>query len=102
MAKSLDSNEQLNDDLLILVETLDNLLSTSADVAQDEVGELRRKAQATLDEVRERAGLVTQQGQCHIRQSVRCADHYVHQKPWQSVGIAAAVGVITGLLLARR
>ena len=38
MAKSLDSNEQLNDDLLILVETLDNLLSTSADVAQDEVG----------------------------------------------------------------
>jgi ElaB/YqjD/DUF883 family membrane-anchored ribosome-binding protein len=30
------------------------------------------------------------------------ADSYVHDNPWTGVGIGAAVGVVLGVLLARR
>jgi ElaB/YqjD/DUF883 family membrane-anchored ribosome-binding protein len=30
------------------------------------------------------------------------ADAYVHDKPWQSIGIAAGLGLLIGLLISRR
>ena len=30
------------------------------------------------------------------------ADAYVHKNPWQSVGIAAGLGLLAGLLMSRR
>lgn len=35
------------------------------------------------------------------RASARAVDGYVHENPWKSVGIAAGVGVLIGLLLNR-
>jgi ElaB/YqjD/DUF883 family membrane-anchored ribosome-binding protein len=29
-------------------------------------------------------------------------DDYVHENPWQAIGIAAAVGLVAGLLMNRR
>lgn len=36
------------------------------------------------------------------KQAVYKADDYVHEKPWQGIGVGAAVGLVLGLLLARR
>ncbi|MDU1266888.1 MAG: hypothetical protein E6962_04855 [Escherichia coli] len=36
------------------------------------------------------------------KQAVYRADDYVHEKPWQGIGVGAAVGLVLGLLLARR
>ena len=36
------------------------------------------------------------------KQAARVADDYVHDKPWQAIGIAAGVGLIIGLLIGRR
>ncbi|MHC9037594.1 ElaB/YgaM/YqjD family protein, partial [Cobetia marina] len=36
------------------------------------------------------------------RESADCADRYVHDNPWTSVGIGAAAGVVIGMLLGRR
>jgi ElaB/YqjD/DUF883 family membrane-anchored ribosome-binding protein len=32
----------------------------------------------------------------------RATEDYVHQNPWQSIGIAAALGFLAGILLTRR
>jgi len=32
----------------------------------------------------------------------RVTDDYVHDNPWQAIGIAAAVGFVAGLLMNRR
>lgn len=34
--------------------------------------------------------------------AVETTDHYVHENPWQVIGIAAGLGLIVGLLLAPR
>jgi ElaB/YqjD/DUF883 family membrane-anchored ribosome-binding protein len=36
------------------------------------------------------------------KQAAESADKFVHEKPWQAVGIAAAVGLVAGLLIRRR
>lgn len=36
------------------------------------------------------------------RQTAKATDHYVHDRPWQAIGIGAALGVVIGVLLARR
>lgn len=36
------------------------------------------------------------------RQAAQATDGYVHERPWQAIGIGAAVGVLVGLLIARR
>jgi ElaB/YqjD/DUF883 family membrane-anchored ribosome-binding protein len=34
--------------------------------------------------------------------TAQATDDYVHTHPWQAVGIAAAIGVILGMLISRR
>jgi ElaB/YqjD/DUF883 family membrane-anchored ribosome-binding protein len=36
------------------------------------------------------------------RHAARTADSYVHEHPWQAIGIGAAAGVLLGVLIARR
>ncbi|MBE9607728.1 DUF883 family protein [Chitinilyticum piscinae] len=36
------------------------------------------------------------------KQAAKATDTYVHDHPWQAVGIAAAVGVLVGMLISRR
>lgn len=36
------------------------------------------------------------------RKVVRETDHYVHDHPWESVGVSAGIGLLVGLLIARR
>ena len=52
---------------------------------------------------------VKEQLQAWEKQALECskdaaksADQFVHDKPWQAVGIAAAVGLVAGLLINRR
>jgi ElaB/YqjD/DUF883 family membrane-anchored ribosome-binding protein len=32
----------------------------------------------------------------------RATDDYVHEHPWKSIGVAAGVGLLVGLLIGRR
>ena len=36
------------------------------------------------------------------RQIANDTDAYVHEHPWRAIGIAGAVGVLIGMLIARR
>lgn len=36
------------------------------------------------------------------RRSAQATDHYVHQQPWQAIGIGALVGLTVGYLAGRR
>ena len=36
------------------------------------------------------------------RRVARATDHYVHDNPWQAIGVAGLVGLLLGVLLTRR
>ncbi|MGL4429430.1 MAG: DUF883 family protein, partial [Silvania sp.] len=69
--------------------------------AKDEAEDARRRAQALLKETRARMHGRTRVQQA-ARDAIGCADTFVRDKPWCSVGTAAAVGIFLGALLSRR
>ncbi|MFA5371719.1 MAG: DUF883 family protein [Sideroxydans sp.] len=95
------SKEKLAQDLRTVVADAEDLLRATADQAGEKAASLRERAQANL--ARAKARLVEAEHAVVERTKVaaQATDDYVHENPWQSVGIAAAVGVLVGMLIGR-
>lgn len=91
----------IDQDVTLLADTLDEVLRESGDKTKEELKELHSKAKGVLRDARARFNSSTNLTQ-HARDAVEHADSYVREKPWQGVGIGAAVGIVLGVLLARR
>ncbi len=91
----------INNDVSLLADTLEDVLKSFGSDAKDEADAARRKAQSLLRETRAKMN-----GRTRVHQAARDAagnaDAWVHDKPWHGVGIGAAIGVVLGVLLARR
>ena len=85
------NTDQLKEDLRHLSQTVEELLHASAEDSRESMKEARARLSAQGDRLAAGA-----------RESVDCADRYVHDNPWTSVGIGAAAGVVVGMLLGRR
>ncbi len=99
MAKDTDA---LRDELKSLADTLEEVLSNSGDKSKEELDKLRSKAQRALKDSRQRLGETSDAIARQTREAAARADEYVHDNPWTGIGIGAAVGVVLGVLLARR
>jgi len=93
---------RLDDDLTLLSETLEEVLRSSGDPADQKYVELKARAEQALDDVKDRVSNASDNYYYRAKKAVYRADDYVHDKPWQGVGVGAAVGLVLGLLLARR
>ena len=96
------SKEKLVADLKVVVADAEELLRATASQAGDKVVELRTKVERHLDNAR--ASLADAQAAAidRAKQVGRATDDYVHENPWRSVGIAAGIGLVVGLLIGRR
>lgn len=95
-------DSRLDDDLSLLSDTLEEILASSGDPADQKYIELKLRAESALDEVRDRLSRASDTGYCRVKRAVCHADGYVRERPWQGIGVGAAVGLVVGLLLARR
>ncbi|NIF20811.1 stress response protein ElaB [Candidatus Pantoea multigeneris] len=91
-----------NEDLALLTKTLEEVLKSSGDSADQTYIELKEKAEQALNEVKSRVSQASDGYYYRAKKAVYRADDYVHDKPWQGIGIGAAAGLFLGLLLARR
>ncbi len=96
------SKDKLIADMKLVVADAEELLRATANQAGDKVAELRGKVQDHLATAR--ASLADAQVAVveKARQVGHAADDYVQDNPWRSVGIAAGVGLLVGLLIGRR
>ena len=92
-----------------LVTDLRNVIHDAEDLLKMSAGEVGAEAVATRERVRLRLvqakdSLMQLQETAVERAKAagRKADDYVHDHPWPSIGIAAGVGVLVGLLIGRR
>lgn len=89
-------------DFQTLVADTEKLLAHTATLAGDQADELRSQITDSLskarDTLRQAEASLVEQG----KQALTVTEDYVQQNPWQSVGIAAGVGFLIGLLATRR
>jgi ElaB/YqjD/DUF883 family membrane-anchored ribosome-binding protein len=96
------TKDKLVQDFKVVVSDAEELLKATASQAGEKVAAARERIQDSLHRAKvklaEAEGVLVERG----RQAARVTDEYVHENPWYAVGAAAGVGLIIGLLIARR
>ena len=92
------STDQLMSDLRAVVRDAEELLRATAGQTSAQVDELRARAEASLGAARARL----QEAGDDARQAAREIDEQVRANPWAAVGIAAAAGLLLGMVLGRK
>jgi len=103
MARKIqDDKEALMSDLQDVLSDTEALLKDVASEGGVMAQDLRQKIAANLQSVKskliETGELVSEKG----RFAAKVTDDYVRENPWQSIGAAAGVGFLLGLLVSRR
>jgi ElaB/YqjD/DUF883 family membrane-anchored ribosome-binding protein len=85
-------------DLGTLAEDARELLSATADVAGEKVGQARKRLAAALESAKHIAANVRDKAVA----GAKVADQTVRDNPYQAIAIGVGVGAILGYLVARR
>lgn len=96
-----NTQEKLAEDLQAVVTSAEDLLKVTADQAGEGYANARRKVESTLRSAKAQLAEVSDTVMTQGKQAAKVTDEYVRDKPWQAVGIGAAVGVIVGMLIRR-
>jgi ElaB/YqjD/DUF883 family membrane-anchored ribosome-binding protein len=96
------SKEKLVADLKIVVADAEELLRATASQAGEKVSAARERIQASLATAKVKLGEAERALLEKTKQAAKAADDYVHENPWQAVGIAALAGLVLGILISRR
>lgn len=106
MSELIDQNtvtkEKLVADLKLVISDAEELLRVTANQAGEKVGELRVRMQENLTSARHKLADAEAALKEKSREVARATDDYVHEHPWKSIGVAAGVGLLVGLLIGRR
>jgi len=102
MADNEISREKLVDEFSAVLSEAEEMLKRAANETGERAKDLRSQVEAKLLaaklQLQELQGLATDRA----KDAARATDDYVHDHPWQAIGVAAAVGFFAGLLLNRR
>ena len=97
-----ETKEQLVANLRRVVSDAEDLLAATAGQTDSKITELRARAKENLALARERLADADAAMRARARQAAEVTDEYVHDHPWSSIGAAAALGILIGVLLGRR
>ena len=100
--KESKAKEKLVADLKVVISDAEELLRVTANQAGEKVGELRVRMQENLTSARHKLADAEAALKEKSREVARATDDYVHEHPWKSIGVAADVGLLVGLLIGRR
>lgn len=96
------TKEQLIADFKVVAADVEALLKASADEGSETFANLRNKAEQSLAAAKSKMADAQESLVEKGKVAAKATDEYVHENPWKSVGLAAAVGLVIGLLIAKR
>lgn len=96
------TKEKLISDFKVVVSDAEALLKASAGQGGEALAAVRTRVQESLKIAKEKMLDAEEELLAKTKAAARVTDEYVHDHPWNAVGIAAGVGLLIGLLIARR
>ena len=96
------TKEQLIDDFKVVVADAEALLKATANQGGEKLAEVRAKAEESLRVAKDKMAEAQAALLVRTKAAAKATDVYVHENPWRSVGAAAGVGLVIGLLIGRR
>jgi ElaB/YqjD/DUF883 family membrane-anchored ribosome-binding protein len=85
-----------------LIADVEDLVARLADLNDGDVATLRTKVLETVATAKETLADSAETLRRQAQRAMNGADEYVRESPWAAVGVAALVGALVGILVARR
>jgi len=92
---------KINEDLRVLATDTQELLRLTASATGEQLEVLRGRLNERLAQLKSRAAQAQDDTCSSCRAAIASADEYVHENPWQTLGIGLATGLVLGVLLTR-
>lgn len=86
-------------DFNAVVHEADQLLNAISDEGSDTAAAFRGRVERNLNAAKERLRDLEDAVMEKTRAGARATDEYVHENPWQTIGVAAGLSVIFGVAL---
>lgn len=96
------TRDQLLSDLKTVIQDAEAWLRNGGHLTGDELKAAKAKFEQTLAGAKDSLGEYQQTVVEKTKEAAKVTDEYVHENPWKSVGLGAAVGMVIGMLIARR
>lgn len=94
--------DTLIDDMKAVIHHAEELLKATAGQTGDKIEDVRSRTTENLKAARRRLSEIQGGVVVRTKAAAKATDEIVHDRPWQSVAIAAAASFLIGMLIARR
>ena len=102
MNTTAQAKERLSSDFRSVMDDVDSLMTATTNKAEGDIAALRERILSRLEGAKERVLDAQHEAVERAKRAATATDHFVHDHPWQAIGVAAAVGVALGVLIGRR
>jgi ElaB/YqjD/DUF883 family membrane-anchored ribosome-binding protein len=96
------SRDKLAQDFRVVLADAEELVKATAEETGERVKSVRSRLEQTLQAAQECATDLEREAVERTRLAAQATDRYAHENPWQTVGVAAGLGLLIGLLIGRR
>ena len=90
------------DEIKSLIADVEDLVTRVAHLKESDVVRVRTRVMKAVDAAKEKLVDGADTVKRHTQKAAGDVDDYVRDNPWQAVGVAALVGAMLGILVARR
>jgi ElaB/YqjD/DUF883 family membrane-anchored ribosome-binding protein len=98
--EGITSNQLIHDLNVVLVDA-EALLEATANQTGEKISEIRSKAGESIRAVKSSIEEAENAIEIKSKAAIKATDVYVHENPWQSIGVAASLGFVIGWLTRR-
>ena len=96
------AKERVIRDFKAVVTDTEELLKATANQTGDRIAAARARMEESLTATKKQLVELEEGMLVKAKAAAQATDQMVHENPWKSVGIAAAVGLLLGMLIHRR
>ena len=96
------TKDQLIADFNVVVADAEALLKATANQGGEKLAEVRAKAEESLKIAKARLLEAQDALIAKSREAAKATDEFVHENPWNAIGVAAGIGLLIGFLMGRR
>jgi len=84
------------------VSDIEHLITSMTPLTGEDLARAKAKLSERVTAAKESLSEMNGEIADRARKTARHTDHYVHEYPWQAIGIGAALGLLIGVAIARR
>ncbi|MDQ8020653.1 MAG: DUF883 family protein [Moraxellaceae bacterium] len=96
------SRDKLIADFKVVLADAEELLRLTANDASGKLSDVRGRLGTHVESVKGRVSELEGAVVARTKEAAKATDTYVHEHPWQSIGIAAGAAFLIGMLCSRR